>query len=263
MKRIFFFDVDNTLLDHRTHAVPQSALDAIAGLKQAGHTVVIATGRSYGHARPHIEDIPANYTITLNGACILKDGKVVQSRPLDRTALLDLFALMRDLGHAFGVNQGESCYVSEETPEAMIPLQGVRMPTQSHDPFYLREDVCQGWLFFDETHDPRFMPVLFERYPEFDFVRWHRTAVDVMPKAVNKWTGCQWVLAATGFTPEQAIAFGDGLNDREMLKGVGLGIAMGNGHPELKEIADRVAPPLDEDGIARMLNQLATEAAMQ
>ena len=38
---------------------------------------------------------------------------------------------------------------------------------------------------------------------------------------------------------------------------------MGNGHPELKEIADRVAPPLDEDGIARMLNQLATEAAMQ
>ena len=153
MKRIFFFDVDNTLLDHRTHAVPQSALDAIAGLKQAGHTVVIATGRSYGHARPHIEDIPANYTITLNGACILKDGKVVQSRPLDRTALLDLFALMRDLGHAFGVNQGESCYVSAETPEAMIPLQGVRMPTQSHDPFYLREDVCQGWLFFDEGID--------------------------------------------------------------------------------------------------------------
>ena len=263
MKRIFFFDVDNTLLDHRNHQVPQSALEAIANLKHAGHTVVIATGRSYGHALPHIKDIPANYTITLNGACILKDGQVVQSRPLDRTAMLDLFGLMRELGHAFGVNRGESCYVSAENQEATIPLRGVRMPMQSHDPFYLKEDVCQGWLFFDEAHDPRFMPVLHERYPEFDFVRWHRTAVDVMPKAVNKWTGCQWVLSQTGFSAAEAIAFGDGLNDREMLKGVGLGIAMGNGHPELKEIADRVAPPLDEDGIARMLAQLAAEAAQR
>ena len=256
MKRIFFFDVDNTLLDHRSHEVPQSALDAIAELKAAGHTIVIATGRSYGHARPHIEDIPANYTITLNGACILKDGMVVASTPLARPALVELFEWMRELGHPFGVNRGESCYISAETPASMVPLQGVRMPTQSEDAFYLREDVCQGWLFFDEALDAELMPRMAERFPQFDFVRWHRTAVDVMPKATNKWTGCQWVLAQTGFAAAEAVAFGDGLNDREMLQGVGLGIAMGNGHPELKAIADRVAPALADHGVARMLAEL-------
>jgi hypothetical protein len=63
-------------------------------------------------------------------------------------------------------------------------------------------------------------------------------------------------MAQTGFRADQAIAFGDGLNDMQMLQGVGLGIAMGNAHPELKAIADRVAPALHLDGIARMLEEL-------
>ena len=58
------------------------------------------------------------------------------------------------------------------------------------------------------------------------------------------------------FAAAEAVAFGDGLNDREMLQGVGLGIAMGNGHPELKAIADRVAPALADHGVARMLAEL-------
>ena len=64
-------------------------------------------------------------------------------------------------------------------------------------------------------------------------------------------------MARTGFSPEQAIAFGDGLNDMQMLQGVGLGIAMDNGHPDLKAVADRIAPALHLDGIARMLDELA------
>ena len=87
-------------------------------------------------------------------------------------------------------------------------------------------------------------------------MRWHPWAVDVTLRTINKWTGCQWVLARTGFTPEQAIAFGDGLNDVQMLRGVGLGIAMGNAHPDLKAVADHIAPTLQLDGIARALQEL-------
>ena len=97
------------------------------------------------------------------------------------------------------------------------------------------------------------MPRILEHFPCFALVRWHQTAVDVMPAQVNKWTACHWVMQQTGFTPERAIAFGDGLNDMQMLQGVGLGIAMDNGHPELKAIADHVAPALHLDGIARTI----------
>ena len=264
MKNIYFFDIDNTLLDHRTHTIPESALEAITKLQAQGHTIAIATGRSYGHARAFIDPIRPSYVISMNGARILKEGREVFTYPMDRQRVVDLFAWMRAQGHDFGVNNGgcdgdSTSYISARTDRVLIPLNGVRMPVQTDDPIYLREPIYQGWLFFDEALDGELVPAIHARYPEFALVRWHRTAVDVMPRAINKWTGCQWVLQATGFSPEQAVAFGDGLNDMEMLQGVGLGIAMGNGHPDLKAVADHVAPALHHDGIAVMLAELANK----
>lgn len=256
MKQIYFFDIDNTLLDHKTNAIPESAVTAIAGLRQAGHTVVVATGRSYGHAEPFVKQIHPSYVITQNGARILKGEDVVLSIPLKRDPLVSLFSWMRAQGHYFGINAGRLGYISDRVPMVVEPLESVEMGIQSDDPIYLYQDVYQGWLFFDESLDDELVPEILRRYPEFDLVRWHKSAVDIMPKAVNKWTGCQWVLADAGFEAQQAVAFGDGLNDMEMIKGVGLGIAMGNGHPDLKAIADRVAPALHLDGIARMLEEL-------
>ena len=255
--RIFFFDIDNTLLDHRTLSIPASALQAILRLKQAGHTIVVATGRSFGHARPFIEQVDPDYVITQNGARILHGNREVLSIPLRREALIALFDWMHAQGHPFGANQGDKGYLSDAIPCAVGPLQSVDMPYQSDDRFYLHQPVHQAWLFFDESLDSTMVPAILDRFPDFELVRWHKTGVDVMPRGINKWTGCQWVLQQTGFTPAQAIAFGDGLNDIQMLQGVGLGIAMDNGHPELKAVADHVAPALHLDGIEAMLSQLA------
>ena len=255
--RIFFFDIDNTLLDHRTLSIPASALQAIGQLKQAGHTIVVATGRSYGHARPFIEQVNPDYVITQNGACILQGDREILSIPLARNALIRLFDWMQAQGLPYGANQGATGFLSHAVPHAIEPLQTVDMPYQTDDPFYLRGPVHQAWLFFDESLDKAMIPEILDRFPDFELVRWHTTGVDVMPRGVNKWTGCQWILQRTGFTPAQAIAFGDGLNDIQMLQGVGLGVAMDNGHPQLKAVADHVAPALHLDGVAVMLSRLA------
>lgn len=256
MTNIFFFDIDNTLLDHRTLTIPPSALAAIDDLKRDGHTVVVATGRSHGHARQFIDQVRPTYAITQNGSRILHGDDVVFSIPLPRPRLVALFGWMAAQGHHFGVNDGTSGYLSAQVPMTTTPLDTVEMPYQSHDAFYFDRDTYQGWLFFDESLDATLIPAIGERFPEFDIVRWHRWAVDVQLRGVNKWTGCQWVMAQTGFTADRAIAFGDGLNDMQMLQGVGIGIAMDNGHPDLKAIADKVAPALHLDGIARTLEEL-------
>lgn len=257
MKRIYFFDIDNTLLDHQSNAIPESALAAIAGLKRAGHTVVIATGRSYGHARPFVDQIGPRYVITQNGARILKGDQEALTVPLARKPLKALFEWMQAQGHYYGVNDSEYAHISAAVPIATEPLRSVEMAVTDDIGYYLEHDVYQGWLFYDEALDATLTPEILARFPDFDLVRWHRTAVDVLPKGINKWTGCQWVLKQTGFSPQQAVAFGDGLNDLEMLQGVGLGIAMDNGHPALKAIAKRIAPALHLDGIASMLAELA------
>ena len=52
------------------------------------------------------------------------------------------------------------------------------------------------------------------------------------------------------------MAFGDGLNDIEMLQTVGFGVAMGNGHPDLKAVADYICPTVEEDGVLNGLKTL-------
>ena len=51
------------------------------------------------------------------------------------------------------------------------------------------------------------------------------------------------------------MAFGDALNDMDMIRYAGVGVAMGNGHPSLKEAADRVALTNDEDGVAAVIEE--------
>lgn len=256
MPRIFFFDIDNTLLDHRTFSIPASALAAIDRLKRDGHTVALATGRAHEHARPFIDQVRPDYVIAQNGACVLRGEELVFSVPLPRARLVALFDWMRARGHHFGVNDGTSGYLSAQTPEATAPLDAVAMPYQSERPVHLEHDVYQAWLFFDESLDAVLLSAIRARFPDFAFFRWHRWAIDVQLYGVDKWTGCQRVMALAGFVPEQSVAFGDGLNDIPMLRGAGLGVAMDNGHPDLKAVADRIAPAPYLDGIARMLEEL-------
>lgn len=262
MPKIFFFDIDHTLLDHRSNRIPPSALEAIASLKADGHLIAIATGRGYDYALEYIEQVEPAYTITQNGARILRGDTVVQHHPLSRDGLIALFRLMAARGHAYGGTDGTNAHVSAMVDEVLAPMGSVDLRAFPSDPKDLpASPVFQGWLFFHEDLDATLLPELRAAFPEFDYVRWHPTALDVMPRGVHKMTGCDWVLADAGIDAAHAYAFGDGLNDLEMLQGVGTGIAMGNSHPQLLAVADRVAGAVHEDGLARMVAELRREFA--
>ncbi|MCI6584826.1 MAG: HAD family hydrolase [Mobiluncus sp.] len=78
---------------------------------------------------------------------------------------------------------------------------------------------------------------------------WWERAVDIIPATSGKDLGVKAILAALGLEPEQAMAFGDGHNDIEMLRAVGWGVAMGNGRDEVKAAADDVAQSVADEGI--------------
>ena len=78
---------------------------------------------------------------------------------------------------------------------------------------------------------------------------WWDRAVDIIPADSGKGTAVAKILEYYHLDKSQAMAFGDGNNDLEMLQAVGHGIAMGNGSSELKEIAEDVCGHVAEDGI--------------
>jgi len=84
--------------------------------------------------------------------------------------------------------------------------------------------------------------------------------LELLPAGIDKAVGLAAVAERFGVGPAEVIAFGDMPNDIAMLEWAGYGVAMGNAHPSLKEIADEVAPRNDEDGVAAVLERtLAAE----
>ena len=79
--------------------------------------------------------------------------------------------------------------------------------------------------------------------------------VDVMKPGVNKGAALDALYARLHITKDEAMAFGDYLNDYELLKNVTHSYAMANAHPQLKAIAAHIAPSNDEDGVMRVIKE--------
>lgn len=78
---------------------------------------------------------------------------------------------------------------------------------------------------------------------------WWDRAADIIPLECGKGNAVRAVLQHFGFTKEEAIAFGDGFNDIEMLEAVGTGVAMGNAKDEIKAHATCTCKSVEEDGV--------------
>ena len=89
------------------------------------------------------------------------------------------------------------------------------------------------------------------------FVRWHENSVDVVPHDGSKAVTIMNLANRVGIAPEDVISFGDGQNDREMLRMSGIGVAMGNAVPEVQAEAKMVTDTNDQDGIWKALKELA------
>ena len=96
---------------------------------------------------------------------------------------------------------------------------------------------------------------LFSRHPDLHVVKVYLPynglwAVDFTRDGVNKATAVKWLSSNLGLDAASLIGAGDSYNDLPLLESCGLRIVMGNAPDELKEIADYVAPSVDEDGLA-------------
>ena len=79
--------------------------------------------------------------------------------------------------------------------------------------------------------------------------------IEIMPKNVDKATSLNRMLESIGLTREDAICCGDGFNDISMIQYAGLGVAMGNAQPAVKEAADYITATNDEDGLVQVIDR--------
>lgn len=259
--KIVFFDIDETLyVKHKAYVPVSISEQVLPRLKAKGIIPAIATGRNHGcfpeALKPYLDpETGFELFVTINGQYNFYKDQLISDYSLSRKQIERIIRKSNELGIAYAFVTPMTIAVSETNPivhEAVLPIT----PNYLIDPHYHeKEHIVQMLLFYTkaQTQAVENSGIFANDLKE---ARWHPNAVDILRKENSKARGIQDVLAKLNIDIESSMAFGDGFNDMEMLPTVGLGVAMGNGEPELKAVADFVTKPIEEDGILYALETL-------
>ena len=253
---LFAFDLDGTLLgpDKRVSARNRAAIAAVA---EAGHHTVAVTGRSRLSAAPLLTDTPAIGLVVGSNGAYLHDT-VADALDWSHPIAPETLARWTDA-------------VRGGVPDVRIGWEGADGIV--YEPGFL---ALVGDPRTIDPGEPGDVPPagelykLFVRTPHASHGELQRLVADLLgdtaevstsgvpfieatAAGVDKGAGLARVAERLGVPLERTVAFGDNLNDVPMFRRAGLGVAMGNAVAEVRELAHRVAPRHDEDGVAAVL----------
>jgi len=253
-KKIVFFDIDGTLVDANKE-VPASTKKAIKMLQDKGIIVALSTGRPpflYEHIR---KELQIDTYISFTGQHVVFEGQLIYSKPIEERIVTSLYNdAMKQNYPMMLMSDSEMIATIDDHPhmiEGLEPLKYDYPPL--HHTFHETETIYQILLFLEEENEETFL----RPYDSCQFIRWHKYACDILPSGGSKIVGVEKVLEAASISNNHAYAFGDGMNDLEMIEHIGTGIAMGNAVQPLKDIAQFTTTDVDQDGVWNALKKLS------
>lgn len=252
--KALFFDIDGTLVSFKSHRIPQSTVDALEQAKKNGVEVYISTGRPKQiiNNLGQIEHLIDGY-ITANGArCFVEDTLVSQHAILPSDVKKIIEAADRDNYPAIVVSESRFAihHYTDEVYEIFCKGLGVDSSIFITDVDALGDEVIlQVTPFCTVEQEALLMPTL----ENCTSGRWHPAFTDITARGADKGKGLHAMADYLGLNIEETMAFGDGGNDISIIKESGVGVAMGNAGEELKQVADFITTPIDEDGVKNAL----------
>lgn len=246
MIKIVFFDIDGTLIDIETKRISEKTIEALQRLKANGIKICIATGRS-PFVLPKFEGVEFDAYLTFNGSYCFDRFGTIFDNPISNDDVQRLIQNAAGIGRpvciatkdrvaANGMDQDLADYYSFAKME----------PKVSEDFDTLRRENIYQVMLGCRKQD---YPAILEGVEGAKIAAWWDRATDVVPADGGKGRGIQKVLAYYCLDRTEALAFGDGNNDIEMLEAVGTGVAMANASEEMKAIADDVCAHVANDGV--------------
>lgn len=261
--RLIAVDMDGTLLDDAKR-IPDDFWPLVDTLFARGVLVCPASGRQYHTLYRAFGEVADELVyIAENGAYVVRDREEISSEPIDAglvarlvTALREHAAQGADIGvvvcgkRSAYIERTDSAFLAE-TEEYYASLTAIPDLLTRPDDEILKVAVYD---FFSAEHGTA--PALADFAGEAKVVVSGLHWVDVQNLAVNKGTGIRRIQRSLGITPAQTMAFGDFLNDLEMMDAADYSFAMANAHPLLRERARFDAPSNNDDGVVRTVSAL-------
>lgn len=264
-KKIIFLDIDGTLTEPGANMPPQSALQAIKTTQEKGNLVFLCTGRNYDMLSPLLQ-YGFDGVIASSGAYILCGKEVIYDCPMTEEEQRQALEVLRKNGVFRTVECVDGSYTDEGFKEFLEKNANqnsnselLRWRRQIEESLNIRpmaeyagQPVYKVVMMMqneEQLVEPR--KVLEEK---FDFCiqehdKYGFINGELIKKEYNKGTALRRVCEHYGIPAEDSLAYGDSMNDLEMMEAAGISVCMENGSGKLKELADDVCPSVKEDGI--------------
>ena len=254
MVKIIFSDMDGTLLTSE-NKLPEGFDEAMAELKRRNVLFAPASGRQYFSLLRSFEKYRDEFLfLGENGTLVMYKGKEIFSCPLDVEAAKKVLAASEGFENILRVYCGKKdAYLrsDQDTPEFYAELEKYYTHNGVVDSWDEIDDVPLKIAFFDPTAHAK--ENIYDKLAPFrdtlQVVLSSDYWVDVMNPNINKGAAVKNIQRVMNFKPEECAAFGDYLNDFEMLQSVGYGFAMANAHPDLKRISKFETLDNDQAGV--------------
>jgi len=248
MIKAAFFDIDGTIT--KDLKIPDSFKFALNKLKEKEILCIIATGRHQLEIDQInlLEDLKFDAYLTLNGAyCFDKEG-VFFDTPIDASDIEAIVKQIQVNPYPIMFIEKDKMYINMINDQLIKAQESVHMeiPIVLNPKRALVHTIYQLIPFIEDEK-------IIQITKNCQLTRWHEYACDIVSKQTSKKVGIQKCLEHYHIHRENTIAFGDGLNDIDMLEYVAIGVALGNAHQDVKEIADYITSSVHEDGVYKAL----------
>ena len=243
MIKLIASDMDGTLLDENSQ-VPSETFDLILALREHGVHFAASSGRRYDRLCEFFEPVKGKMDfVASNGAQVYADGRLIDRevyshlaiRRLAETAAMfpNMHLALFDRTKSFLLDD-EDKFVREVDKDLPNAERIYELPAPD-------VSIIKASIFCDDGNVMDNAYVLQRELGDlFTFAPSGFSYIDAMQPGISKATGVSQLMAHYGIEREEVMAFGDAMNDYELIRLVGCGCAMANGRPALRAVADRV-----------------------
>jgi Cof subfamily protein (haloacid dehalogenase superfamily) len=283
--KLLVIDIDGTLVNSRDE-LTEPTRQALARAVEAGIHVVLATGRRYRRSRPLVESLGIVAPLITASGTLVKDPathRTLYRAEFKRESIIAASRIMVRLGfepiwfvdaydEGARLEDAFEFYCTREevlTGEAGGPDLGQYIaagkkygrvwPDLIENP---PDGIYTGFAMGSFAQMTELAATLEKEHPSVFYTHVIRSPqfvpfiCEISPAGATKWSAVELLAEGWGIKDWEICAVGDDVNDIDMIRYAGLGVAMDNALPAVKEAADRIAPGHDHDGLVEVVNWL-------
>jgi Cof subfamily protein (haloacid dehalogenase superfamily) len=259
MIKLLALDIDGTILK-KDYTLSDKVKDAIQNAAKKGVNVVLVTGRMHKATTFIAKELGLKTpVITYNGALAKSEKEVFLEQKIHTELVQRVVTEAKNFEVQINLYLDDILYSEAKTPE-IIEYCEKRKIEYTIKAFDEIENLTANKLLVigknpdDTTQIIEYLSKTFEN--ELNIVRSMPTFCEVLNKDASKGNAILHLAQHWGITPYEIMAAGDQDNDIDMLKIANIKVAMGNATEGLKKVANYIAPPVDEDGLAVAIEEM-------